>query len=284
MTTEIITKSNLNKYSDFLGPEGSDLIGRDYHRALAVTENGPAAAIIWELLYSETDETDTASVIRTLKISDKEAGDILLEKYTEFAAAEGVKQSSFECSREELSGIKDILADHNFETHKGAGLNYTIKAGAIKEALLLIKPHNADPVSYPLTDISRSEFEECINSIIERSKRENIKDISLLGYDMYDPEISSVVVSGGNVEGALLAHKISDSAMKLEFLDAIGNDRQGKYRSLILCSAKAAVKALDPDTDVIIVCRDNSYRGMLKAFFPFNPGSAFRLTRPEPTF
>ena len=56
-----LTEDNVEEYSEYLGPDKAENIGREYYRGIVVINEKkvPESAAIWELLHLEDEKRDT---------------------------------------------------------------------------------------------------------------------------------------------------------------------------------------------------------------------------------
>ena len=78
-----LTEDNVEEYSEYLGPDKAENIGREYYRGIVVINEKkvPESAAIWELLHLEDEEKDTGE--KNVSSGEKEAEDNKKEEKSE---------------------------------------------------------------------------------------------------------------------------------------------------------------------------------------------------------
>ena len=108
-----LTEDNIEYYTDYVGMDMADNIGRTYYCGLiASSDDLPVSAMVWELKNKESDK-DTESLISWIRVDDEGAFPELMAAYRERILFD-VKKSTAVIPVRDGKHIRGILKDEGF--------------------------------------------------------------------------------------------------------------------------------------------------------------------------
>ena len=272
METVYLSIENLYLYEDYINPDVAENIGREFFRGLVVCKGDvPCAAIVWEFLHLYDEHHPTVSRISWMKISDREAGEMLMDLYTEVMDENDVERSIFEFEAETVRDETEILKQNGFKVLEGEGSRIELKLEDFKN-LSFLKKGKIPSYIKSIGELQKRTFRRGVADCVYYTKRDLSPDIIRLPLEWYEPELSCCNESDDECNGFLLVHKCVSGKMRIELLADWGPEPQIDMLYMIRYSLKQAFKLYPPDTKVIIIRSDKALIKLVSYLFPNKHG------------
>ena len=270
METVNLNKENLHLYEEYLDPDHAENIGREIYRGIIACEGGePRAAMIYRLFHLYDDYEPTTSQIEWMRISDREAGEYLLDSYHAgiLTDGDGVEETSFELEAELVSEFKEVFEKAGFAVSEREGRCVELKLSDFAK-LKFIRSLDTPPYIKSLGNLNTDEFKRGLVDGLYSVSREFPGDILSLPMDWHEPEISCFEESDEERTGFLLVHKCPKGGLRVELLADWGPDQQSNIFNMIKYSIKQALAKYPPDTRVVVLRRDAASKKLVSYLFP----------------
>lgn len=269
MNTIELTEDNVEYYSEYLGPDGAENIGREYYRGIVITDdnNDPESAAIWELLHLDDDERDTEARVETLLAADAKAAENLLKECTGRFEDEDVKRSFLELPSDEKVFTEELLEKAGYSCDKGEGKEIVILLGDLLK-MPVAKRNKAPSYIRELGSLMVRPFRRGVMDCIFHSRRPLMEDLGTISMSWFEQQISSYVETDERVSGFLLVHKTPLERLRLEVFTASGPDARIDLLHMMVFSLRQAEKFYSPDTEVVLRRRDEYVKALTDYLLP----------------
>ncbi len=153
-----ITEENRNEFKGIIDREILNSIGREYYQGIAGKDeisNETGAVLIWELKGRDDEKKDTGAEIVAFTASGEEAGEEILENYSDRAEYDSVKKSCFEFP-ELLNTELESMEKKGFELKEVESRDIFVTVGELNDLSFIGK--KTPPYIKGLSDITEKQF------------------------------------------------------------------------------------------------------------------------------
>ncbi len=257
-----ITANNLEQFTNLIGEEMAESIGRNDHIDLAAGENNESA-IMWRATNSYKVEIDTVEIL-FFKAAQKNEGKILLLELVRRNSQDGKKQYHFYL--DEPGEIEmELLQNFGFDIKKVESMDVL---GKIRD-IQIKKPDLSGDASYVLSisDLSYTEFREFLTKCFMKNKRGLNDDIAYLPMRWYDPDVSCCMMLNGKVTGLLLVHRTPEGILIPVFLYSSRKAPARDMLVMICYSIGMAAQKFSDEAEVRVIRRNQEIQAMTERLF-----------------
>ncbi|MBO6214277.1 MAG: hypothetical protein J6N76_01925 [Lachnospiraceae bacterium] len=247
-----LTEDNIEFYTDYVGMDMADNIGRTYYSGLiASSDNLPVSAIVWELKNKESDK-DTESLISWIRVDDEGAFPELMAAYRERMLLSDVKKSTAVIPVRDGKHIRGILKDEGFnlrltESDMMHVKLYELSGMPFIQKLKKLKlPDNI----MPLNQITVRSFRKGIAKCLMGKNHGMCEDLVDLGIQWFENDVSCVSVADNGINGFLLFHARPSGVIEIQLMIAMDKEPQKILPYLMRCFVDEMEKKYEPDTQV----------------------------------
>ncbi len=264
-----LTEDNVEEYSEYLGPDKAENIGREYYRGIVVINEKkvPESAAIWELLHLEDEKRDTEARVETLLASDESAAEVLLNEFEHHFEEDDVRKSYLELPADEKIFTPELLEKAGYSCSRGESREIEILLGDLLK-MPIARKNKAPSYIKELGSLMVRPFRRGVMDCIFHSKRPLMDDLGTISMSWFDQQISSYVETDGRVSGFLLIHKTPLKKMRIEVFSASGPDARKDLLYMIIFSLKQAEKYYSPDTEVLLRRKDEYVKALTDYLLP----------------
>ena len=136
----------------------------------------------------------------------------------------------------------------------------------------LLKKQKIPEHILPLSGLMVRKFRNGIVDCIIKSKRTLLSDLSMLPMNWYDQEISCYTECDDRVNGFLLVHVTPSKRLRVELFSATGPDSRIDLLNMLRFSLRAAGERYGPETEVVLIRRDEAAKKLIGYLFPGRKG------------
>lgn len=268
MLIEYLSSNNLNKFRDYLDKDASENIGRVFYKGIVATEKDvPRAGIIWEILSRHDEHEGPFSRIVWMRISDDEAGRILLHYYDEIMADEKVKGSYFEFDESYGYEKLKLLEDAGFTLSMATGTAAHITLADIRN-MLSQGPQGHAPNILSLEEMETDAFLKGIRDCVDNTDRHILPDVLSLPISWYEQEVSCYHQKDEGCMGFLLIHKSGSEKLIVELLSDWGPESKNNMMNMIRYSASQILDLYSESTRILVFEKNENIRQLVSYLFP----------------
>ncbi len=267
-----ISEENLDEFKGILDPDIVENIARKYFKGIVALSDGEVqGAMIWELLYVDDIYHSTEARINLFHITNREAGNALLENYSDRCFDDEVEKSHFQLPKSQDGLAEEILKENGFDLREGEGSYLEERIKQLSQ-LSLTKKKNIPSYIVALGELSSRTYRRGIVDCLFHIQRELLDDLDELPIEWFEPNISCYEETDGDVSGYLLLHKNSSGAIRVELLADWGPDSNIMLLNMIRFAIKKGIENYSDDTKVLIHRHDESTINLTKYLFPNEKG------------
>ena len=263
---------NIAAFEGLLPKDVTENIGREYFRGTALSEDEkPVAAMIWELRNTEIADRQNASEISCIVVRQASDAEKLFEEYDRDMQENAVIRSSFSLPAENREKLEDIFRAQGFSAEIGEGREVVVTLKDILGIRLLQKQKIPEHI-LPLSGLMVRKFRSGVADCILKSKRTLLSDLAMLPMNWYDPEVSCYTQCDDRVNGFLLVHVTPSKRLRVELFSATGPDSRIDLLNMLRFSLRAAGERYGPETEVVMIRRDEAAKKLIGYLFPGRKG------------
>ncbi len=195
-----------------------------------------------------------------MDVTDDTAAKELLKAYTRRIEDAKVKVSSFVFDRALFKSSIKVLGDSGFTLSEGERSDLRTSVGTLA-CLPVARIKGSNEHIYEISTLKKRTFGESIRDCILKSKRSLSEDLTVLGREWFEPEVSCYSETDCIINGMLLVHKMPTGALRLELLSSWGSAGESELALMMKHAIKMGYELYPADTPVIIHRHDKaSYR------------------------
>ncbi len=262
-----IADASTGAFEEYLGKNVAENMTREYFNGYSYgdDEDNPEGAIVWRFAGLDSIE-DTESEIVFFRAVDKQAGEELIEKYSDRVDEDEIKRSYFELKDIEQEMI-EVLKNSGFAIKEKEGRDiYASISDVAKNKVLMPKKPPKHVV--PISEMQLLQFRQGITNCLFSGVTGLNEDLALLPREWFEQDVSCAFMQDDKAIGFFLVHALPDSSLMPVLLYASGVDARQNILSLIRYSALASARKYEAATRIIIRRHDEKTRKLSSYLFP----------------
>ncbi len=274
MYTTILDESNIEDYAAYLGEDAAENLERNYFRGLVLLEedrDDPVGWIIWELKNLEAKE-HVESYIRWFNVGSSDEAGVLLKRYGDMVAADGVEKSIAIIPATKESGLlKDILTECGFDMMLAEGDDVSVALSELLAMPIFQKKFEAPAGLHLLEDMTLRNYRSIIAKLELLGQRGACDDLGFLPMNYFDKSISCYYEEDDDIKGIVLFHAMPSGSIALKVMRAISVSQKEAPKILmrmLIYSIQHAGAYYSEQTQVVVDRHNDAAFLLAEKIFP----------------
>ena len=264
-----LNEDNVLDYTDFIGVDMADNIGRTYYDGLIVVDGQkPVAGMIWELKNAVSDEKQE-NHFEWFVSGDEESARLLFEAYGRSVSLTDVSKTTFAIPARQGKAEKAALRAAGFSVNLMEGDMIEAKLSDIAQLPFVAKVKKvlSDQVK-PLRTATQRGFNGALRRMTYIGHAGKCQDIEFLPRMFFENDVSCYSEEDGVINGLFLCHKLPSGKIEIVMMSAVGQDYVKLLPLMIGQAVKSAEELYDPDTIVVVDRHNEASLALGEKLFP----------------
>lgn len=277
-----LTTENIISFIEFIPVDIADYIGRlFYHGLIAVEEDEPVAAMVWELKNMLNEELKVSNIM-WLRVDDEQAAYQMLDQYEESIMLDDVSRSTFSIAAKKDSPEQQVLKNAGFSVMLAEGDEISAELWQVDEVAVMQKT-DIDENVVSLWSAGVNELSEALNMFEGMGRHGICEDLMYLPRSHFENDVSCFYKQKGTICGLFLVHLMPSGSMRIELMTATGKDPKMYILKMIKKALTTALDMYSLSTKIIIDRHNFSALALGERLFPYEIGiPVYQGSRNEP--
>ena len=267
MQIRVLSPEVISQYTDYIGHDMAENIGRPYYRGLVATEGDEKrAGLVWE--YKDIErEAQNRSCIEFFRSSDAEASKLILAEYREMITEYGVKSSSAVIPVKNAKEEKAALKEAGFSMRLSESDDILVSLSELS-AMPLTKKYTVSEEIQPIRQITVRKFKRGIAECVERDRKGVCEDLSYLPMGWFDMDVSCCYETDDTIKGFLLFHKLPSGILSIQLMLCIDEDPGKVIPGMMRFFISACEEIYSPDQKIRLNRHNEASFHLTEYFLP----------------
>ncbi len=277
-----LTTENIISFIEYVPVDVADFIGRlFYHGLIAVEDDVPVAAMVWELKNMLNEEPKVSNII-WLQADEEQAAYEMLDQYEDNIRLDEVIRSTFSIAAKKDSLEQQVLKNAGFSVILAEGDEISAELWQVDEVPVMQKTDVDDNV-LSLWSAGVNELSESLKMFEGMGRHGICEDLTYLRRSHFENDVSCFYKQKGSITGVFLVHLTPSGCMRIELMTATGKDPKMYILKMIKKALTTALDMYSMDTKIIIDRHNFSALALGERLFPYEIGiPVFQGSRAEP--
>ncbi len=277
-----LTTENIISFIDYVPVDVADFIGRIFYQGLiAVEDDVPVAAMVWELKNMLNEEPKVSNII-WLQADEEQAAYEMLDQYEDNIRLDEVIRSTFSIAAKKDSLEQQVLKNAGFSVILAEGDEISAELWQVDEVPVMQKTDVDDNV-LSLWSAGVNELAESLKMFEGMGRHGICEDLTYLRRSHFENDVSCFYKQKGSITGVFLVHLTPSGCMRIELMTATGKDPTMYILKMIKKALTTALDMYSMDTKIIIDRHNFSALALGERLFPYEIGiPVFQGSRAEP--